>query len=91
MVRFFPICIVYQGDFLWAKVEERHLSPSTFYVTFQQTRSSDIPDEIILKFKNRKLELTESSPMVNNEILTLVSAKIEEYLRGHPLSSDFRI
>jgi hypothetical protein len=91
MVRFFPICIEYQGDLLWAKVEEQHLSPSTFHITFQEKRNSDIPGEIILKTKNRKLVLAENSSKVNNEILKLVTGKIEEYLRDHPLSSDFRI
>ena len=91
MVRFFPICIIYQGDYLWAKVEEQHLSPSTFHITFQEKRSSDIPEEIILKSKNHKLELAENSSRVNDEFLKLVTSKIEEYLRAHPLSSDFRI
>ena len=91
MVRFFPICIIYQGDYLWARVEEQHLSPSTFHITFQETRSNEIPAEIVLKTKNRKLELAENSSEVNDEILKLVTAKIEDYLRDHPLSSDFRI
>ena len=91
MVRFFPICIDYQGDYLWAKVEEQHLSPSTFHITFQEKRSSDVPEEIILKTRKRKLVLAENSSGVNDEILKSVTTKIEEYLRDHPLSSDFRI
>ena len=91
MVRFFPICIIYQGDYIWAKVEEQHLSPSTFHITFQEKRSSDVPEEIILKTKKRKLVLAENSSGVNDEILKSVTTKIEEYLRDHPLSSDFRI
>ena len=91
MVRFFPICIVYQGDYLWAKVVEQHLSPSTFHVTFQDKRNKDIPQEIILNTVNDKLLLAENSRGVNDEMLTSVITKIEEYLRDHPLSSDFRI
>ena len=91
MIRFFPICIIYKGDYLWANVVEKRLSPSTFHVTFQDEKNIDVPNEIILDTKNGKLERAENSPGVDDEMLKLVSAEIEEYLRNHPLSSDFRI
>ena len=91
MVRFFPICIIYQGDYLWARVEEQHLSPSTFHITFQEKRNIDIPEEIILDSKNGFLEPAENSPNVNDEMLKLIISQIEDYLRDHPLTSDFRI
>jgi hypothetical protein len=91
MVRFFPICIDYQGDNLWAKVVEQHLSPSTFHVTFQDKRSNDFPEEIILDTKKGKIALAKNSSKVDDEILKSVIIQIEEYLRDHPLSSDFRL
>jgi len=91
MVRFFSIRINYNSHQLLAKVIEQHLSPSTFHITFQQQSNVDLPGEIILQTKNGKLELADNSTPVNDEILGLVSTEIEEYLRTHPLSSDFRI
>jgi hypothetical protein len=91
MIRFFPICIIYKGDYLWANVVEKRLSPSTFHVTFQDERNLAVPDEIIIDTKNGKLERAENSPGIDEEMLKLVNAEIEEYLRNHPLSSDFRI
>ena len=91
MIRFFPICIIYKGDYLWANVVEKHLSPSTFHVTFQDERNLAVPDEIIIDTKDGKLVPAESSPGIDDEMLKLVSAEIEVYLRNHPLSSDFRI
>ena len=88
---FFPICLVYKGDYLWANVVEKHLSPSTFHVTFQDERNVAVPDEIIIETKNGKLVRAEDSHGSDDEMLKLVSTEIEEYLRNHSLSSDFRI
>jgi hypothetical protein len=91
MIRFFPICIIYHGEYLWANVVEKHLSPSTFHISFQDERNISVPDDIIIDTKNGELERAENSPGIDDEMLKLVSAEIEEYLRNHPLSSDFRI
>ena len=91
MIRFFPICIIYHNQHLWANVIEKHLSPSTFHISFLDESNTDIAGDIILNTINGKLEPAEGSPRIDGEMLKLVTVEIEEYLRNHPLSSDFRI
>ena len=79
MARLFTFYIYYQGYYLWVKVVEHHHSPPSFDISIQDHKDIDLPENIILNTVNDKLVLAEQSPLINDEILKLLTEKIKEH------------
>ena len=85
IIRLFNIAIYYHGEYLWGKVVEYLHTPSVFHISFEEHSDFEIQKEIILVTKNGKLVLDENSGQVNDEILKLIIAEIEENFRQHSM------
>jgi len=87
MARLFMISVAYNSVSLWATIINYPDSPSTFEVSFfKEFGPADIP-KIILEKKDGKLELTESSPIINEELVTSVVKALE----GHALEKSLSL
>jgi hypothetical protein len=86
LVRIFDIAILYNSQYLWARVVEHYNSPAIFHIAFQDHSEIDVPSEIVLDTKNSKIIPAGNSMPTKDEVLKLVTAEIEEHFRQHYLS-----
>ena len=87
MIRTFTIFVnnhgKFDGNYLEARIVEYRHSPTSFYVTFHESKNPAIPKEIILNTRNGKLVLAKESPQIDVKILKSVIDEIKKYLQQH--------